>query len=105
MKSSRIQTLHSQTGKTKKNILWVKNEFIKENIISILSNCELTPSELTEAPFSKVKDNFEGGIQWYGETVKLDLKARQIIERTKKKPEKYKLKKTSGSIKFDNLQA
>jgi hypothetical protein len=45
-----------------------------------------------EELYSRVKDNFEGGVQWYGETVKLDLEARQIIERTKTKPEKYKLK-------------
>jgi hypothetical protein len=39
-----------------------------------------------------VKDNFEGGVQWYGKTVKLDWEARKLIERTKAKPEKYKLK-------------
>lgn len=44
-----------------------------------------------EELYVKVKDNFNGGIQWYGETVKLDLEARKLIERTKIKPEKYKL--------------
>ncbi len=48
-----------------------------------------------EELISRVKDDFEGGVQWYGETVKLDLEARQIIERTKSKPEKYKLKTTN----------
>ena len=36
--------------------------------------------------------NFDGGVQWYGETVKLDLEARGVIERTNDKPQKYKLK-------------
>jgi hypothetical protein len=44
-----------------------------------------------EALFQRVKDHFEGGVQWYGETVKLDLEARNILERTKTKPEKYRL--------------
>jgi hypothetical protein len=42
--------------------------------------------------YQRVKDEFEGGVQWYGETVKLDLEARKLIERTGTKPEKYKLK-------------
>jgi hypothetical protein len=32
-------------------------------------------------------------VQWYGETVKLDLEARNILERTPTKPVKYRLKK------------
>ena len=59
--------------------------------MAILAEAELTHTDLMEALFSKVKDDFEGGVQWYGETVKLDLEARQIIERTKTKPEKYRL--------------
>jgi hypothetical protein len=48
-----------------------------------------------EALYNRIKDNFEGGIQWYGEVVKLDLEARNIIERTGSKPEKYRLKTTN----------
>jgi hypothetical protein len=44
-----------------------------------------------EAVYENLKDTFEGGIQWYGETVKLDLEARGMIERTGSKPEKYRL--------------
>jgi len=47
-----------------------------------------------EKLYDNVKDNFEGGVQWYGETVKLDLEARKIIERTGTKPDKYRLQKT-----------
>jgi hypothetical protein len=88
-----IQTLHPVVGKTNKKISLSKYEFIKENLLSILNISEPTHTELMEELYAKVKDNFEGGVQWYGETVKLDLEARGIIERTNTKPEKYKLKK------------
>jgi hypothetical protein len=52
----------------------------------------MTHTALMEELYLRVKEEFEGGVQWYGETVKLDLEARQIIERTSSKPEKYKLK-------------
>lgn len=91
MKEEQIQTLHPQEGKTNKKISLVKYTFIKENLIEILCKYEPTHTELMEMLFSRVKDNFEGGVQWYGETVKLDLEARHIIERTKSKPERYKL--------------
>jgi hypothetical protein len=92
MKTEQIQTLHPIAGKTNKKISLSKYLFIKEHILKILTENELTHTELMEKLFSNVKDDFEGGVQWYGETVKLDLEARQIIERTKTKPEKYKLK-------------
>jgi hypothetical protein len=95
MKAELIQTLHPQEGKTNKKISLDKYNFIKENILTILTEFELTHTELMEELFSRVKDNFEGGVQWYGATVKLDLEARQIIVRTKTKPEKYKLKITN----------
>lgn len=93
MKGEQIQTLHPQTGKTNKRISLVKYLVIKENILSILGKTELTHTELMEKLYENVKDTFEGGIQWYGETVKLDLEARAIIRRTGSKPEKYRLLK------------
>jgi len=91
MKDDMFQTLHPQAGKTNKKISLKKYEFIKENILSILDEKELTHTELMEELYARVKDNFEGGVQWYGETVKLDLEARKRIVRTISKPEKYKL--------------
>ncbi len=93
MKDETIQTLHAQAGKKNKVISLAKYHMIKENILSILSGTELTHTELMEKLFENVKDIFEGGVQWYGETVKLDLEARKLIERTKTKPEKYRLVK------------
>jgi hypothetical protein len=92
MKEEQIQTLHPQPGKTNKRISLNKYEDIKKNILKLLAKKELTYTELMEELYSKVKDTFEGGVQWYGETVKLDLEARKIIERTNTKPEKYRLK-------------
>lgn len=93
MKDEFIQTLHPVVGKTNKRILLKKYEVIKDNILSILASSEPTHTELMEELYGKIKDSFEGGVQWYGETVKLDLEARNIIERTNSKPEKYRLKK------------
>lgn len=93
MKEETIQTLHPQADKMNKKILVSKYHFIKENILAVLKGKELTHTELMEALYKRVKNTFEGGVQWYGETVKLDLEARKLIERTKTKPEKYKIKK------------
>ena len=87
-----IQTLHPVAGKTNKRVLLAKYEVIKENLLAILADSTPTHTELMEELYLRVKDSFEGGVQWYGETVKLDLEARGIVERTDDKPQKYKLK-------------
>jgi hypothetical protein len=94
--SNYIQTLHPDSNKTNKKIVPSKYTIIKKNILDILSKNELTHTELMEAIYQRIKDNFEGGVQWYGEVVKLDLEARRIIERTGDKVVKYKLKATSN---------
>ncbi len=91
MNDAHIQTLHPLPGKINKKISLIKYNIIKGNILAILENKELTHTELMEELYRKVKDTFEGGVQWYGETVKLDLEARKIIERTVSKPEKYRI--------------
>lgn len=91
MKPETIQTLHPIPGKTNKLISLVKYTVIRENLLSILQNNELTHTELMEELYTRVKDTFEGGVQWYGETVKLDLEARGIIIRTNDKPQRYQL--------------
>lgn len=90
-KTEYFQTLHPQAGKTNKKISLEKYTFIKEHLLQILDGTELTHTALMEELYARVKDNFQGGVQWYGEVVKLDLEARQLIERIKGKPEKYKL--------------
>ncbi len=88
-----IQTLHPLPGKLNKKISLEKYTFIRNYIEQILTDHELSHTELMEELYKRVKDNFEGGVQWYGETVKLDLEARQIIERINTKPQKYRIKK------------
>jgi len=92
-KKEQIQTLHPEAGKTNKKISLEKYTMIRKHILKILAKQELTHTELMEELYSNVKDIFEGGVQWYGETVKLDLEARNILERTPTKPVKYRLKK------------
>lgn len=91
MKTETIQTLHPDPSKTNKEIAVDKYEQIKAELLSILAVHALTHSELMEELYQRVKDNFIGGVQWYGETVKLDLEARNLIVRTNDKPQKYKL--------------
>ncbi len=91
MKTAVIQTLHPDPLKKNKQIAVTKYEQIKTALLSILAHGELTHTELMEALYQEVKDTFEGGVQWYGETVKLDLEARKLIERTNDKPQKYRL--------------
>ncbi len=95
MSQERIQTLHPLEGKVNKKIALDKYLFIRDHLVVILTEFELTHTELMEELFSRINGKFEGGIQWYGETVKLDLEARKIIERTKSKPEKYTLNFTN----------
>jgi hypothetical protein len=92
MKDEKIQTLHPNSSKTNKRISLVKYTIIRDKILEILEGKEVTHTELMEELYVRIKDSFEGGVQWYGETVKLDLEARDLIERIKTKPEKYRLK-------------
>ena len=98
MKGEQIQTLHPIPGKTNKRISLEKYNVIKENILSVLKEDELTHTELMEKLYDSVKESFEGGVQWYGETVKLDLEARAIIERTGTNPDRYRLRKQKLNV-------
>ena len=86
----KILTKHP-LGKSGKNIGRQKYEAVKEAILSALKNRELTHTELFDQLNKSLKSKFPGNIGWYGETVKLDLEARKIIERTPSKPQKYRL--------------
>jgi hypothetical protein len=86
-----ILTKHPQ-GKNGRNISKEVYDMFKESILSILRNKELTHTDLLDALNTKLKRRFDGNIGWYGETVKLDLEARKLIERTSSKPQRYKVK-------------
>ncbi len=91
MTEQKILTKHP-LGKSGKNIDKQKYETLKKAILSALQNNELTHTELFNQLNKSLKGKFSGNISWYGETVKLDLEARKIIERTSSKPQEYQLK-------------
>jgi hypothetical protein len=93
MTAEKILTKHP-LGKSGKNIDKEKYDTLKKAIVSALRKNELTHTELFSSLNKTLKGKFSGNIGWYGETVKLDLEARKMIERTSLKPQKYRLKPT-----------
>lgn len=91
MAEEKILTKHP-LGKSGKNVSKQKYDTLKGAILSALKNRELTHTELFDHLNVSLKGQFSGNVSWYGETVKLDLEARKIIERTSSKPQKYRLK-------------
>jgi hypothetical protein len=80
------------SGKSGRNISRQKYDVLKGAILSALQKKDLTHTELFSELNKRLKSKFAGNISWYGETVKLDLEARKIIERTSSKPQKYRLR-------------
>ena len=91
MNEEKILTKHPH-GKNGRNINKQTYNLFKDVLLKILSNYELTHGELMKQINLKLKDKFSGSINWYAETVKLDLEARKMIERIDSKPQKYRLK-------------
>ena len=91
MTEEKILTKHP-LGKSGRDISKQKYEEVKRAIIVALQSKELTHTELFNALNKSLRGKFAGNISWYGETVKLDLEARNVIERTASKPQKYRLK-------------
>lgn len=91
MADEKILTKHP-LGKSGKNISREKYDLVKKTLVSELRGKELTHTELFQHLTKRLKAKFSGNIRWYGETVKLDLEARKIIERTASKPQKYRLR-------------
>jgi hypothetical protein len=91
MTTGKILTKHP-LGKSGRNIDRNKYDTFKKAIVSALRKGELTHTELFARLNKSLKGKFSGNISWYGETVKLDLEAQKIIERTASKPQRYRLK-------------
>ena len=91
MTDEKVMTKHP-LGKTGRNIDRNKYDALKKAILSALQKNELSHTELFSRLNKSLKGKFPGNISWYGETVKLDLEARKMIERTSSKPQKYRLK-------------
>jgi len=91
MSEEKILTKHP-LGKSGKNISKQNYETLKQAILSALRGKELTHTELLNKVNKSLRGKFSGNTNWYAETVKLDLEARETIERTSSKPQKYRLK-------------
>src|SRR3982750_3047850 len=90
MTTQKILTKHP-LGKSGKNIDRRKYDTLRNAILSALRKNDLTHTELFSRINTTLKGKLSGDINWYGETVKLDLEARKLIERTASKPQKYHL--------------
>lgn len=79
--AERIMTLHPQ-GKQGVNIDKSKYDTIRQAIEETLhAQPEATFSELTAAVDRRIGDAFDGSVNWYVTTVKLDLEARGLLAR------------------------
>ena len=95
MSEEKVITQHP-LGKTGRNISRQKYDTVKKAIVLLLKDNELTHTELFDQLNKRLKNQFAGNVSWYGETVKLDLEARKIIERSSSKPQKYRLTSRSS---------
>ena len=90
--SETILTLHPQ-GKQGVNISQEKYSVIKAAIVDTLqSQGPMSHTELTNQVNTALSGSFEGSVPWYVTTVKLDLEARDTIERVPNtRPEQLQL--------------
>lgn len=95
MSPKRILTRHPQ-GKNGKSIDREKYDAIRTAILRALGREEVTHSELMRRIAASLEHRFDGNTHWYGETVKLDLEARRVIERTDGKPQRYRVRRRAG---------
>lgn len=89
----KILTQHPEPAKQGVRINKVKYDMIRETILEVLRvRDEMTFTEMAQAVSQRLEGRFEGSIPWYVVTVKLDLEARQIIERVPNtRPERLRL--------------
>lgn len=89
MADDRILTKHP-LGKSGRSISKRDYDTVKRAILAALRSRELTHTELMERVNAALTGKFAGNISWYAETVKLDLEARKLIERTASRPQRYR---------------
>lgn len=82
--SDTLRTLHPQ-GKAGVNIDRLKYDTVRSAILGALERRPGLPFwDLVEAVRDQISAEFDGSIEWYTTTVKLDLEARGEIERVPK---------------------
>jgi len=81
----KLLTRHPDPAKHGVRISKVKYDVIRQTILEILrANSELTFTELADAAKERLEGEFDGSTSWYVTTVKLDLEARNEIQRVPK---------------------
>ena len=84
MSEKKILTLHPE-GKRGVNISQKKYDIIRQFILQTLrKKREISFKELTDLALKQLQESFDGKVVWYLVTIKLDLEARNIIERIPK---------------------
>jgi hypothetical protein len=84
MNDDRILTMHP-AGKQGVNIRRDRYDIIKNYIFKTLKSAgEITFSDLGDKAVDDISSEFDGKVLWYITTVKLDLEARNLIERVPK---------------------
>ncbi len=87
----KILTLHPE-GKRGVNIGRAKYDLIRAAIIDRLRGRELSASQVLQGVEKAVGPGFPGSVTWYAECVKLDLEAREVIQRLPgSRPQLYRL--------------
>jgi len=89
----KLLTRHPDPAKHGVRISKVKYDVIRQTILEILrANSEPTFTELADAAKERLEGEFDGSISWYVTTVKLDLEARNEIQRVPKtKPQRLRV--------------
>ena len=89
----KLTTLHPDPRKKGVSINKAKYDIIKGEILSLLRKDPMPHNRLDNLIKSKLKKRFDGSVSWYLETVKLDLEARELIERDDNvRPPVYRLR-------------
>ncbi len=84
MNDDRILTMHP-AGKQGVNIRRDRYDVIKDYILKTVETAgEITFSDLGDKAVNDISSEFDGKALWYITTVKLDLEARNLIERIPK---------------------
>jgi len=84
---TRIVTRHPDPGKEGANISKAIYDQLKASILAVLQGLESLPEqELPKRGAENLEADLPGDLNWYIETVKLDLLARELIEYEPGKP-------------------
>ena len=87
----KILTKHP-SGKHGVNITKKKYDTMCKAILDSMVKKEMSYSNIVQAVGDDLRNSFEGSIKWYVEVIKLDLEARNMIEKIPNtKPQMYRL--------------